>query len=123
MAAKGPGSSPHGSSRTASPRRAAWCRRYSTTAASRRRSYLPSAGRPSSELGVFVDRVEAQLDAYARQLERRIPGDYLVDPAGLGAGVEIDQTLILLDNRVLPDRDSGKVIQLFPSAINTFGAR
>src|SRR5438132_4196725 len=57
MAAKEPGSSRHRSTRNASPRRAAWCLRCSTTAASPRRRWLPFAGpRSSGELGQSAER-------------------------------------------------------------------
>ena len=53
----------------------------------------------------------------------RVAGDDLVDPARVAAGIKIDESLVLLDDRVLPDRRGGDVIRLLPSAINAFGAR
>ena len=73
-------------------------------------------------IGDVVNRVEAQFDPDARQVQRRVARDHVVDPAGVGAGVEINQALVLLDDRVLSDRGSGKVIQLLSPAVDSFGA-
>src|SRR6266851_1410763 len=124
MAARKSGSSPRASTRRASPRRAIRCPHWRTTAPLRRRRWLPARLPPSRiEFGILVNRVEAQFDPDARQVQRRVARDDFVGPARFGAGIEIDPALILLDDRILSDRGSGEVFEFLTSAIHTFSAR
>src|SRR5882724_5306806 len=105
------------------PRCAAWSRRSGTTAHSLRRN-LPLALSPpnSIERGVLVDRVEANFDADRRELQDGVAFDDFVGPLIARARVKIDKALVLLDDRVLPDRRRREVVEFLAAAILALGA-
>src|SRR6266404_5061870 len=106
------------------PRCAAWSRRSGTTAYSRRRNLpLALSPRSSSELGVLVDHIEAHLDADRRELQDSITLDDFVGPTIARARVKIDKALVLLDDRVLPDRRRREVVEFLAAAILALGTR
>src|SRR5260370_36872512 len=113
MPEKASASSPPISMCRGSPRCAARSRRCSTIEGSPRRSLLPVRSPPSSiELGVFVDRVEADLDADRRELQDRPALDDFIRPTIARASEEIDPACLLFDDGVLLDRGRREVVKL-----------
>src|SRR5260370_1044279 len=124
MPEKASASSPPISMCRGSPRCAARSRRCSTIEGSPRRSLLPVRSPPSSiELGVFVDRVEADLDADRRELQDRPAFDDFIRPTIARASEEIDPACLLFDDGVLLDRRRREIVELFAAAVLPLGAR
>jgi hypothetical protein len=74
---------------------------------------LPHALSPPSsiELGVVVDHIKAHLDIDRRELQDSITLDDFVGPTIARARVKIDKALVLLDDRVLPDRRRREIVE------------
>src|ERR1700730_1339746 len=105
------------------PRCAAWSRRSGTTAHSLRRNLPLALSRPNSiELGVLVDHIEAHLDTDRREVQDGVALDDFIGPPIARPRVEIDQALVLLDDRVLPDRWRREIVKFLAAANLTLGA-
>jgi len=73
-------------------------RRYSTTGRLQSRSLPPALSRPNSiELGVFVNIIEAYLDANRGKFEDGAAFDDLIDPFCPGACIKIHTARVLFN--------------------------
>src|ERR1700732_2476542 len=106
-----------------SPRRAAWFRPYGTIGRLQSRSSPPALSRPNSiELGILVDRIEADLDPDGGERNGGISLDNLIRPTIPRPGVQVDTPSILLNYDILLDRSRREVIEFLPAAVLPLGA-